>query len=61
MYKFLPLMLILLLTACNQEEKVQQVIIPDAQLQALQKAKNMQSEFVKAQQKRDLQYKEQGL
>lgn len=61
MQKFYPLMLILLLTACNEEKKTQQVIIPDAQLQALQKANNMQSELVKAQQNRDLQYKEQGL
>jgi|GEM_PF-5841744 len=49
-----------LLTACGAEKK-QQVIIPEAQLQALEKAKNLENELLKMQQQQEKQLKAQGL
>jgi ABC-type uncharacterized transport system auxiliary subunit len=61
MYKILTLIVCTLITACTEDKKTEQVIIPKAQLQVLQQAKGVEAELLKAQQKRDKQYKEQGL
>ncbi|MCP4322527.1 MAG: hypothetical protein GY951_02100 [Psychromonas sp.] len=61
MVKIFTLMLLVLISACTEEKKTEQIIIPKAQLQALQKAKNVQAELLKAQQQKEQQYKEQGL
>lgn len=50
----------LVLSACG-EEKQQQVIIPEAQLDALNKAKNLQNDLLKQQQQRQKEFQEQGL
>ncbi|WP_022941804.1 hypothetical protein [Psychromonas hadalis] len=50
-----------LLSACGEDKKTEQVIIPSVQLEALEKAKNIEAELLKAQQKRDEKYKKQGL
>ncbi len=63
MNKINVLMLIFLcglLTACEAEKK-QQVIIPQAQLDALDKAKNLENELLKMQQQKEKQLQEQGL
>ncbi|MFT6984363.1 MAG: outer membrane lipopolysaccharide assembly protein LptE/RlpB [Psychromonas sp.] len=63
MNKFNTLLLVILcglLTACGAEKK-QQVIIPQAQLQALDKAKNLENELLKMQQQKEEQLKAQGL
>jgi hypothetical protein len=61
MYKILALIVVTLMTACTEDKKMGQAIIPKAQLQPLQQAKGVEAELLKAHQKRDLQYKEQGL
>lgn len=62
MNKLVVLILILastLLTACGAEKKTEQVIIPQAQLDALDKAKNLENDLLKMQQKRDKEMQEQ--
>lgn len=59
-----PVVLILMLSstlliACGGEKEVEQIIIPQAQLDALDKAKNLQSDLMKMQQKRDKEMQEQ--
>ena len=49
-----------LVTACGAEKK-QQVIIPEVQLQALDKAKNLENELLKMQQQQEKQLQSQGL
>lgn len=61
MNKILVIIALFLATACTEEKKTEQVIIPEAQLQALQKAKNVEAELLKAQQEKDEKYKNQGL
>jgi len=60
--KRILLLLILsgLLSAC-EGEKNQQMIIPQAQLDALQKAKALEENLLKAQQQQDADIKELGL
>lgn len=56
MNKPVVLMLMLsstLLVACGGEKKIEQVIIPQAQLDALDKAKNLENDLLKMQQNRD--------
>ncbi|WP_028863053.1 hypothetical protein [Psychromonas aquimarina] len=50
-----------LLTACEAEKKQQQIIIPQAQLDALDKAKDLEKDLLKLQEQKDKQLKEQGL
>lgn len=50
----------IVLSACA-EEKQQQVFIPEAQLDALNKAKNLQDDLLKQQQQRQKEFQEQGL
>ena len=64
MNKITLLILILfcgLLTACGEKEKSQQVIIPQAQLNALDAAKNLENELAKMQQEKEKQLHKQGL
>ncbi len=49
------------LTACEAEKKQQQIIIPQAQLDALEKAKNLEKELLKLQEQKEKQFKEQAL
>ncbi|GLS91954.1 hypothetical protein GCM10007916_30240 [Psychromonas marina] len=60
MHKLCLLTMFFLVSACT-EDKPKQVIIPDIQLQALQKAKNIEAELLRLQQQKDEQYKSQGL
>ena len=56
----LMILLSLLIVACGAE-KPKQVIIPEAQLDALDKAKNLQNDLEVLQQKQQEQLKAQGL
>ena len=63
MYKVSAWILIFLcglLTACGAEKKPQ-VIIPQAQLDALNKAKNLENDLLKMQQQQQEKLQEQGL
>jgi len=48
-------------TACLENKKTEPVLIPQAQLDALQKANNIEVELTKAQQNKNEKYKNQGL
>ena len=61
MYKFLTLILAILILGCSEAEKIEQVIIPVAQLEVLQKAKAVESELLKLHQKREKQLKDLAL
>jgi hypothetical protein len=61
MYKLILIMTLLFLTACMQERGAEQVIIPEEQLEALQKAKNIEAQLIKIDQKKDEKLKNQGL
>jgi len=61
MIKVLSVLSLLLIFACTEDNKTEQAIIPKAQLQALEKAKNVETALLKSQQKKEQQYKEQGL
>lgn len=58
MYKILALIIMTAISGCTEEKKVEQVIIPKIQLDALQKAKDVESQLLKAQQKVDKQIKD---
>lgn len=49
-----------LVTACGAEKK-QQVIIPQGQLEALEKAQNLENELLKMQKQQEKQLQSQGL
>ena len=61
MHKLLVLIALFTVTACTEDKKTEQVIIPEAQLQALQKAKNLEAELLNMQQQQEEKFKEQGL
>lgn len=61
MVKVLLVLILLLMVACTEDKNTDQVIISKAQLQALDKAKNVEAELLKAQQRKEQQAKEQGL
>ena len=61
MHKILLLIALFTVTACMEEKKKEQVIIPEGQLQVLQKAKNLEAELLKIQQQKDEKYEQQGL
>ena len=42
------------LVACNKEQKKTQMVIPQAQLDALNKAKNLEGELLKSQQQQEI-------
>jgi len=50
-----------ILSACGSEKKIQQVIIPKAQLNALEKAKGIEAQLLKSKQLQDKKLQEQGL
>ncbi len=58
--KGIGIIVLLSLTACSDQE-VEQKIVPEAQLKALQKAKSIEKNLLEAQQKRENEYEEQGL
>jgi len=57
---FLPVILSVALTACG-EEKQQQIIIPQVQLDVLHKAKTLEDDLLKNQQQQQAKLKELGL
>jgi hypothetical protein len=57
---FLPVILSIVITACG-EEKQQQIIIPQAQLDILHKAKTLDDDLLKAKQQQDEKLKALGL
>ena len=62
MNKLVVLMLILsstLLVACGDDKKTEQMIIPQGQLDALEKAKNLEKDLLKMQQQRDEEMQQQ--
>ena len=61
MHKILLLIALFTVTACTEEKKTEQVIIPEAQLQALQAAKNLEAELLKILSQKDEKLKEMGL
>ena len=61
MHKLLILIALVTATACTEEKKTEQVIIPEVQLDALNKAKNLEAELLNLQQQTEEKYKQQGL
>jgi len=61
MHKLLILIALVTATACTEEKKIEQVIIPEVQLEALNKAKNLEAELLNLQQQTEEKYKQQGL
>jgi hypothetical protein len=49
------------LSACGSDEKTQQVIIPKAQLDVLDKAKGIEDQLLKNKQLQDEKFQQQGL
>jgi len=49
------------LSACEGQKKQPQLIIPQAQLDAVEKAKNLENELLKIQQQKEKQRQQQGL
>ena len=49
------------LTACEAEKKQPQLIVPQGQLDALDKAKNLENELLQIQQQKEKQLQQQGL
>lgn len=61
MYKIIGLIALLIIAACTEGKKGEQIIIPEAQLKAIKKAENLENEILKIQQKKQQEYKKQGL
>ena len=60
-YLLVVLFLSGILSACGEEKQTQQVIIPNAQLDALEKAKGIEVQLLQSQQRQDEKLHEQGL